>query len=65
MTSPKPIAIGAKAPMLGSITVDPMMKTRKKVQMNSTMYFFILVGLSLVCLDKSKLCFFGVVSFLA
>jgi hypothetical protein len=51
--------------MLGSITVDPMMKTRKKVQMNSTMYFFILVGLSLVCLDKSKLCFFGVVSFLA
>ena len=35
-----PIAIGAKAPAPGEMTVPPTVKTRKNVPMNSTMYFF-------------------------
>src|SRR5690349_9483995 len=37
----EPIARGAMAPASGLRTVAPMVRTRKKVPMNSTRYFFI------------------------
>src|SRR5271157_1807853 len=39
--SEAPIAIGARGPAPGEMTVHPTVKTRKKVPMNSTRYFFI------------------------
>ena len=35
-----PMAMGAKLPASGLMTHMPMVSTRKKVPMNSTMYFF-------------------------
>src|SRR5882724_2226907 len=39
-----PMATGARFPAPGSITAMPMARTRKKVPMNSTRYFFIRVN---------------------
>src|SRR5580698_2807970 len=43
--SEAPIAIGASGPAPGATTVQPTVKTRKNVPMNSTRYFFIFLGL--------------------
>jgi hypothetical protein len=37
-----PMAMGARAPAPGAMTLLPTVKTRKNVPMNSTIYFYIL-----------------------
>src|ERR1700730_9133191 len=54
-----PIASGAITPDAAGITVHPMVRTRKKVPINSAMYFLILVSWMMkecVQIDSAKLC---------
>jgi len=54
------MAIGASGPAPGEITVAPTVKTRKKVPMNSTRYFFIGVSRALWGTVAPERVFFGV-----